>query len=258
MVLFCLVADAVFGNPITDAVPDTSQAGYLTERTIYGVKFSFVQIPKGSFRMGSSNGDDDEVPSHDALVEPCKMSTTEITQLQWKAVMGSEFNPSFYRGDDRPVDRVSWEDCQEFVMKLNQADPKKGYDLPSEAEWEYACRAGSTTLYSNGNSESDLDIVGWYKDNSSKTTHPVGTKTANKWGLYDMHGNVWEWCRDYYHDNYIGAPKNSRAWLIPAGPQQVIRGGSWSNESDACRSTNRGSRYPADMETNLGFRIICW
>lgn len=257
-VLLCLVAEAVHGNPFAPASADTLQAGKQTERTLYGVNFTFVQIPGGSFRMGANNGDDDELPPHDVVVEPFKMLTTEVTQLQWKAVMGQEYNPSFYRGDDRPVDRVSWEDCQEFVMKLNQADPKKGYDLPSEAQWEYACRAGSTTLYFIGDRESDLALVGWFKDNSKKTTQPVATKQPNKWGLFDMHGNVWEWCRDFYHDNYIGAPETERSWQIPATDQQVIRGGGWNSKSDGCRSTNRGSRYPADMETNLGFRVICW
>ena len=182
----------------------------------------FVLIPGGSFMMGSPSSEEgrraDEEPKHRVNIQPFYMMTTEVTQAMWKEVM--EDNPSRFKSDSLPVEMVSWNDCQNFIKKLNQLDPGKNYRLPSEAEWEYACRAGTTTKYYSGNNESDLARVGWYgynEGNSNNRTHPVGQKEANSWGLYDMHGNVYEWCEDRYHDSYKGAPTNGSAWLSPSG-----------------------------------------
>ena len=132
------------------------------------------------------------------------MGKYPVTQKQWKKVMGN--NPSNFKGEDRPVESVSWEDVQEFVKKLNEKEGTDKYRLPSEAEWEYACRAGTQTRYSFGDDESKLNEYAWYDKNSGSETHPVGQKKPNSWDLYDMHGNVWEWVQDRWHDKYKGAP----------------------------------------------------
>jgi formylglycine-generating enzyme required for sulfatase activity len=216
----------------------------------------FVPIPGGSFRMGSNNGDNDEAPVHTVQIDEFSMMTTEVTQQMWKELMGS--NSSFFKGDDLPVEDVSWYDAQEFIKKLNQRDPGKGYRLPSESEWEYACRAGTITQFNTGDGESDLGHAGWYNGNSDSKTHPVGQKAPNVWGLYDMHGNVWEWCEDWYHSTYNGAPADGRAWVSPKGSYCVLRGGSWGSYPRSCRSTIRywyDPRYPGSRYGNIGFRV---
>ncbi|MBC8277088.1 MAG: SUMF1/EgtB/PvdO family nonheme iron enzyme, partial [FCB group bacterium] len=199
-----------------------SFSGVTTTGPLSGM--TFVKIPGGSFRMGS-NESKDEKPVHSVSIKPFYMMTTEVTQKMWKELMGS--NPSHFKGDNLPVEKVSWNDCQKFIEKLNQRDPGKGYRLPTEAEWEYACRAGTTTKYYSGNSESDLKRAGWYSGNSGKKTHIVGQKSPNSWGLYDMSGNVWEWCTDWYHNSYSGAPTDGSAWISPSSTYRVLRGGSW-------------------------------
>jgi|GEM_PF-5472937 len=221
-----------------------------------------VQIPGGSFLMGSNDGGSDEKPVHRVTVQPFKMQSTEVTQAQWEAVMGG--NPSEWRGDNLPVEQVSWDDCQEFLSKLNQLDPGKGYRLPSEAEWEYACRAGTMTKYNTGDSESDLARAGWYHKNSYLKTHPVGQKVANKWGLYDMHGNVWEWCQDDLHENYHNdfgcrkAPTDGTAWVDkPRAGLRILRGGSRDSSDFNCRSATRGGSSPGSWGITGGFRLVC-
>ena len=221
-------------------------SGYLSGMT-------FVTIPSGSFMMGSNDGRGDEKPMHNVYIKSFRMMTTEVTQAQWTAVMGN--NPSNWKGDDLPVEQVSWNDCQEFIRKLNQLDPGKGYRLSTEAEWEYACRAGTTTKYYTGNSDSDLGRAGWYSSNSGSKTHPVGQKEPNAWGLYDMHGNVWEWCADWYHGNYNGAPQDGSARLSPSGNSRVLRGGSWRSGPSFCRSASRNWFDPDIRDYYLGFRL---
>ena len=218
----------------------------------------FVRIPTGSFMMGSPPSEKryrDEVLQHRVTLKSFYMQTTEVTQRQWREVMGS--NPSNFMGDNLPVEQVSWNDCQEFIRKLNQRDPGKGYRLPTEAEWEYACRAGTTTRYYSGSSDSDLGGVGWYEGNSGSKTHPVGQKQPNGWGLYDMHGNVWEWCEDKWHDNYNGGPADGSAWVSGSDNSRVYRGGSWYNNGRRCRSAGRSWFLPADHYDHLGFRLVC-
>ncbi|MDP8229054.1 MAG: formylglycine-generating enzyme family protein, partial [Candidatus Electryoneaceae bacterium] len=213
----------------------------------------FVHIPDGSFQMGSNEGDPDEKPVHSVTISPFYMMTTEVTQGMWQEVMDS--NPSHFEGDNFPVEQVSWVDAQEFIETLNRLDTCLVYRLPSEAEWEYSCRAGTTTKYYSGNNSLDLDGVGWCNSTSDGKTHPVRQKSANDWGLYDMHGNVWEWCEDCYYDNYDYVTTDGTAWISQSGTNRVIRGGCWGNNYNYCRSANRGKRDPAIPEDRQGFRL---
>jgi len=185
------------------------------------IGMKFVRIAPGTFLMGSDSGDEKNTkPVHEVtLTEGFYMQVTEVTQKQWQAFMGD--NPSAFKGPDLPVEQVSWEDAQEFLKKLNATEKGANYRLPSEAEWEYAARAGQTGELP------DLEAVAWSTTNSGKQTHPVGQKEANEWGLYDMLGNVWEWCADWYdYDYYKKSPS-----VDPSGPSsgknRVERGGSW-------------------------------
>jgi formylglycine-generating enzyme required for sulfatase activity len=168
-------------------------------------------------------------------------------------------NPSDFKGDDNlPVEDVSWDDVQEFIKKLNEKEGTNKYRLPSEAEWEYACRAGTTTRYSFGDSESKLGEYAWYFDNSNDKMHPVGQKKHNSWGLYDMHGNVWEWVQDRWHDNYDGAPADGSAWKSGNDARWVIRGGGLNYFARCCRSASRffNGPGPRDRSNVLGFRLL--
>ena len=232
-----------------------------------GVKLELAWCPPGSFLMGSPAGEakrsDDETQHRVTLTKGFWMGNNPVTQRQWESVMGG--NPSNFKGADLPVEKVSWDDCQAFIAKLNEklaargdarpptvgtggrASPRAGaFRLPTEAEWEYACRAGTTGPYAG-----DLDAMAWYSANSGLETHPVGQKKANSWGLYDMHGNVWEWCQDWYGGYPAGSVTD------PAGPGsgsgRVIRGGSWSSSAGRCRSANRDYDDPGGRL--LGLRL---
>jgi formylglycine-generating enzyme required for sulfatase activity len=188
------------------------------------IGMKFVWIDPGSFRMGSDDKYPDEKPAHMVtLSKGFYLQTTEVTQRQWEAVMGT--NPSYFKGPDRPVEMVSWEDAKEFLKKLNVKEKDSRYRLPSEAEWECACRAGGQ----EPDEAANLDEVAWWRTNSNSETHPVGQKKPNAWGLFDMRGNVFEWVEDWYDiDTYA---KSRR--LDPAGPgsggSRVVRGGSWAD-----------------------------
>lgn len=208
-----------------------------------------VLIPAGEFQMGSTTGDSDEKPVHWVTIrQPFYLGKYEVTQAQWKAVMGT--NPSSFKGDNLPVESVSWDDCQEFIRKLNARRDGYTYRLPSEAEWEYACRAGTTGDYAG-----NLDAMAWYGSNSGNQTHPVGRKSPNQWGLYDMHGNVWEWCQDRYHGDYTGAPADGRAWESGSDNSRVLRCGSWGSNARFCRAADRGWFAPDNLDGNGGFRV---
>lgn len=214
-----------------------------------------VVVPAGIFSMGGKY----ETPVHNVTIgKAFAMGKTEITQGQWKAVMGS--NPSGFSncGDSCPVEKVSWDDAKEFIQKLN-AKTGKQYRLPSEAEWEYACRAGGQSEYCGGD---NVDSVAWYGNNgqsggnSGQVTHPVGTKQANAFGLYDMSGNVWEWIEDSYHRNsYNGAPTDGTVWE-GYGVKSVRRGGSWFFSSGNARSASRSNNSPSDRVDDNGFRVV--
>jgi len=219
----------------------------------------FVLIQPGEFDMGSPTNEvgryNDEGPVHHVTIpDPFYMSKYEVTQKQWSEVMGS--NPSFFKGDNLPVEKVSWNDVQEFIKKLNEKNGAVKYRLPSEAEWEYAARAGKTTRYSFGDNESDLDEYAFYSDNSGDKTQSVGQKKPNPWGLYDMHGNVWEWVQDEWHDNYESAPTDGSAWEDGSGAVRVIRGGGWVTNARACRSADRADYALGARYLSLGFRLL--
>lgn len=210
-----------------------------------------VYVPAGTFRMGSENGDTDEKPAHQVTIrDGFYMGKYEVTQAQWQAMTGS--NPSdFNTCDQCPVERVSWDDTQEFIRKLNARGDGYTYRLPSEAEWEYACRAGTTSDYAG-----NLDSMGWYDRNSGGKTHPVGQKQPNAFGLFDMHGNVYEWCQDLYHDSYNGVPTDGSAWEQGGEQSRVLRGGSWYSNADDARSAYRIRVSSSSHDHVAGFRVV--
>ena len=224
-----------------------------------GVSIEFVLIPAGGSMMGSPREEEgrgeNESPQHEVEIqEPFYLGRYPVTQAQYESVTGS--NPSRFKGALRPVENVSWEDAQSFCEKLG-AMVEQRVRLPNEAEWEYACRAGKTTRYYSGDSEEDLARVGWYSGNSGDSTHSVGEKESNALGLYDMHGNVWEWCEDDWHDNYERAPSDGSAWIDqPRSEYRVLRGGSWGGDPRNCRSACRDWSNPGDRNGVRGFRVL--
>jgi formylglycine-generating enzyme required for sulfatase activity len=221
------------------------------------ISMEFVLIPVGEFMMGSDDevSDDDERPVHRVKIpKPFYLGTYPVTQREWKAVMDG--NPSEFEGDDLPVESVSWDNVQEFIKKLNEREGTDKYRLPSEAEWEYACRAGTTTRYSFGDSDSKLGEYAWYYGNSDDEPHPAGQKKPNQWGLYDMHGNVQEWVQDTYHENYDGAPADGSAWESGDGSTRIKRRGGWISIAGGCRSADRNYGDHGDRESATGFRLV--
>ncbi len=216
----------------------------------------FAPIKPGVFMMGSEKGASDEEPIHKVTItKSFYMQTTEVTQGQWRAVMGS--NPSYFPkcGDDCPVESVSWNDVQKFVKKLNQQQKNKQYRLPTEAEWEYACRAGSTAKYCFGDKTVDLDNYAWYEDNSESKTHSVARKKPNAWNLYDMHGNVRELCSDLYGDNFTYLSETDPEGAS-SGSNRVNRGGNWISIAQDCRSAERDYSEPNVRYSGVGFRLV--
>jgi formylglycine-generating enzyme required for sulfatase activity len=221
------------------------------------IGMTFVPIPAGTFQMGSPAGeegrDNNEWQHQVTISRPFYLQTTEVTQGQWQKVMGS--NPSYFNncGEDCPVENVSWDDAKKFIWKLNQMEKTDMYRLPTEAEWEWACRAKSTERFCFGNDEAGLKDYAWYKKNSADKTHPVRQLKPNAWGLYDMHGNVLEWCQDGYGSYGDGT------MIDPKGPDsgqvRVLRGGSWSDNSSLTRSAYRHNDYPGDHDNLSGFRV---
>ncbi len=214
-----------------------------------------VAVPGGCFKMGRTSpfgGDDDERPKHKVCLNPFSIGKYEVTQALWSAVMGS--NPSHYqKGTNYPVEKVSWEDIQQFIHKLNN-ETGKNYRLPTEAEWEYAARSGGKNEKYSGSKKPDL--VGWYVKNSDNMTHPVGQKVANGLGLYDMSGNVWEWCLDWYGNKYYhDSPENNPIGPL-SGKKRVIRGGSFNKEAESMLTVNRGAQGHNSRVNTLGFRLI--
>jgi formylglycine-generating enzyme required for sulfatase activity len=230
----------------------------ITEDLRDGVILELVKLPGGQFMMGASPNDsdasDDEKPQHLVKLKAFGMGKYPITQAQYEAVMGK--NPSQFSDNlNNPVEYVSWHDAQEFCQKLSRATGKN-YRLPSEAEWEYACRAGTTTRYYFGDDANQLGDYAWFIENSNKTTHPVGQKRPNGWGLYDMHGNVWEWCEDDCHDNYQGAPTDGSVWMQRDSSSKILRGGSCFSLSWHCRSSYRDWYGPDYRYHFFGVRVV--
>ena len=227
-----------------------------------GVEMEFVWCPPGTFMMGSPEDEesrqDDETQHEVTLTKGFWLGKYEVTQAQWQEVMGN--NPSYYEGDgQRPVDTVSWDDCKQFIAKLNVSS-EGPFRLPTEAEWEYACRAGSTTSYCFGDDEAELGEYAWYQANSGEQTHLVGQKTPNAWGLHDMHGNVWEWCQDWrggFLSSTIVDPTGPNDWMGRGVPARIKRGGSWNYFATNCRAAYRGWDNPANGVGFNGFRVCC-
>jgi formylglycine-generating enzyme required for sulfatase activity len=226
-----------------------------TEELGNGVSLEMIFIPKGTFQMGSPKGQgyDSEWPQHPVTVSSFFIGQYPVTQSQWQAVMGN--NPSRFKGENNPVEQVSWEEAVNFCQKLSQ-QTGKAYRLPSEAEWEYAARAGTTTQYSFGDDEGLLEQYAWYNKNSQNRSHPVGERKPNDWGLYDLHGNVWEWCQDKWHQNYEDAPGDGRVWEDGGSDHRLLRGGSWGSFGFGCRSANRFNLAPGDRIIYFGFRVV--
>ena len=257
------------------------------------IELPLVLIPSGEFQMGcpeGEEGDDDERPQRRVSVESFLMGQTPITQKQWAVVAGwskvakdLDPNPSEFKGDQRPVEKISWQDAIEFCARLRRKT-KKDYRLPTEAQWEYACRAGTTTPFYFGetlstalaNYNGDYTYGRGSKGEYRKETTPVKSFPANAWGLYDMHGNVYDWCLDPWHDSYQGKTQtDSEVWdekqsaeqylldkdnvikLLSDKRQRVLRGGSWFSYPSNCRSADRSWFYPDIRVNDIGFRVVC-
>lgn len=223
--------------------------------TVNGESFQMVEVEGGTFLMGATSEQEkpkrDEKPVHVVSLRRYYIGQTEVTQALWQTVMGN--NPSDFTGSRKPVENVSWDDCQKFISKLNSLTGKH-FRLPTEAEWEYASRGGNKSqcyVYSGSN---NLDDVAWYADNSNDVTHDVGTKQGNELGIFDMSGNVLEWCSDWYGDYSDKAKRNPRG--AKKGLYRVVRGGSWLNKVDHCRSSYRNCMSSDERNANLGFRIV--
>ncbi len=208
-----------------------------------GIILELAEIPGGSYLMGN------EVKIN---LKGFLMSKYPITQAQWRVIMGN--NPSYFKGDSRPVETVSWIEANDFCHKLSQLTGR-AYRLPTEAEWEYACRAGTDTKYFWGDRTEELNKYAWYCDNSGRGSHPVGLKQPNAWGLYDMLGNVWEWCADSYENNLSKYPSNGTAYTI--GTAKSLRGGSWSSFDSGCNPYYRYYLESNHRDLSYGFRVVC-
>ncbi len=260
--LFHLMLVLSIGSALRSCAPENPDP----EATFAGIEF--VRIDAGTFFMGSTKtaeelsaiyGDrvfyfESEQPRHEVtLSKAFWMGRYEVTQAQWNALM--ESNPSAYPGDDRPVDQVTWDECQVFIERLNQLG-EGVFRLPTEAEWEYACRAGTDTEFSYGDDLALLPDYCWFWDNSGYQTHPVGLKLPNAWGLYDMHGNVFEWCQDWYDETYY----ESSPELDPQGPEEgrykVRRGGTYGRVGSFCRSAFRFWNRPDYRTSTVGLRLV--
>lgn len=221
------------------------------------VSFSFCWIPSGSFLMGSPSTEEGheeiESPQHRIVIaRGFRMSSTPVTRNQWAAVIG--LLPSTPVDATHPVTEVSWDDAQRFLARLSEVHAPGSFRLPTEAEWEYACRAGSSGRYAGGDSEADLDRMGWYAASSGGATHPVGRKTPNLWGLHDMHGNVFEWCQDW--DDLYALDEQTDPSGPSSGDKRILRGGCFKCPPPYCRSANRYSAPQDRRSRNLGFRVV--
>ncbi len=230
-----------------------------------GIKLEMVLIPAGEFLMGHPGeyAVDSEKPRHRVrITKPFHLGKYLVTQEQWEAVTGD--NPSRFKAPKNPVERVSWDDCQQFLQKLNERfrphpspfpQGEGEFRLPTEAQWEYACRAGSTTSYYFGNDQSALRDYAWYEWNSDRKTHAVGEKKPNAWGLYDIQGNVWEWCQDWYDDGYYAKSPTDDPTGPETGSDHVDRGNSWGSPAGLCDLATRQHEEPGFRGDRLGLRV---
>ena len=256
-----LVTGVEAGSPtITATCEGKSGTADITVTPDLGIVFGaeqFALIPAGTFQMGdlTGHGDPNELPVHTVnITQPFYMQKTEVTQEQWRAVSGNDHSEFDSCGNTCPVENVSWHDIQQFLATLNAKDPGKGYRLPTEAEWEYAARAGTTGDYGGSGI---LDDMGWHAGNSGSTTHPAAQKQPNAWGLYDMHGNVWEWVQDRYASDYYSVSPTDDPQGPTTGTYRVLRGGGWGSHVLASRSAGRENYdFPSSRNPDNGFRLV--
>ncbi len=222
--------------------------------TANGVSFSMIEVRGGTFQMGATSEQSDpysdEKPVHSVTLSSYYIGETEVTQALWEAVMGS--NPSSFKGSNNPVEQVSWNYCQIFIQKLNSLTGKT-FRLPTEAEWEYAARGGNKSRGYQYSGSNNLFDVAWHTDNSGSKTHPVKTKQPNELGIYDMSGNVWEWCQDWYGSYSSSSQTNPTG--ASSGYIRVYRGGSWGDNARFCRVAVRGGAAPSYCDDDLGLRL---
>jgi formylglycine-generating enzyme required for sulfatase activity len=240
-------------NPAIDGIA----VGEFLFKVTGTVEIEMVFIQGGTFSMGCTGEQgedcyDSEKPVHQVTLSNFYIGKYEVTQAQWEAIMGN--NPSSFKGGKQPVEEVSWNEAQEFIKRLNAATGKK-YRLPTEAEWEYAARGGNKSRGYKYSGSNNIDEVAWYDNNSGSKTHPVGTKKANELGIYDMSGNVWEWCNDWY-GNYGSSAQTNPAGAS-SGSNRVDRGGSWDYDARYCRVAFRNFYSPGNRNNGLGLRVAC-
>ncbi len=241
-------------TPTPTPTPPPSPSGNVDSITVNGVTFKMVKVEGGTFMMGAPSSDaeaySNEMPQHCVTLSEYYIAETEVTQALWQAVMGS--NPSHFKFPDRPVEEISWNDCKTFIEKLNQLTDKQ-FRLPTEAEWEYAARGGGNSHGYKFSGSDNVDDVAWYTDNCGGETHAVKTKAANELGLYDMTGNVLEWCSDWmaaYSADTVTNPQGPAA-----GFKRVLRGGSLYNDARRLRVTRRSEYNPTFTDYSVGFRL---
>ena len=260
MVIVVIVAIVfMLNNNSQDISAETSvNAAWTNETKTFeanGVSFTMIPIEGGTFTMGATSEmtepEPDEEPTHQVTLSSYYIGETEVTQALWQAVMGS--NPSSFKGDNLPVESVSWHDCQTFISRLNSLTGKL-FRLPTEAEWEFAARGGNQSRHTQYSGSSRIDDVAWYLGHSGGKTHPVKTKQPNELGLYDMSGNVWEWCQDWLGSYSSDAQTNPTG--ASSGYNRVIRGGCWSNSPSCCRSSSRYANAPKISGYYLGLRLV--
>ncbi len=267
----------LFLLPLFLATLARAQTKDFEEVTVQGIVF--ISIPAGAFTMGTTDAwqaqleaekvwtrfENVERPSHQVtLSRPFLMGKYEVTQKQWKAVLAPKKNPSAFKGDDLPVESVSFDDVTTFLRALNKKEGRERFHLPTEAQWEYCARAGGTELYGQNKEHTPITAktlgdYAWFAANAGGKTHPVGQKQPNAWGLYDMSGNVWEWCRDWYTPDFYTAeavanPMNKDA---ANASEHVIRGGSWFLAAPSLRCAFRGASLPDARSAHIGFRLVC-
>jgi formylglycine-generating enzyme required for sulfatase activity len=262
------------GNQWQEKQKPITVSGY-HEKLAENIAITMIQIPAGEFQMGSpeqeADRQSDEGPQHQVKLRSFFMGQTPVTQAQWQVVAGwptqqleLKDQPSIFQGANRPVEQVSWQEAVEFCRRLRVRTGRE-YSLPSEAQWEYACRAGTTTAFSFG--ETLTPELANYNGNNNYASGPkgvyrhqtieVGSFPANGWGLHDMYGNVWEWCLDPWHGSYEGAPADGSAWMAGGGGSRLLRGGSWVYHPGLCRSACRSSDRPGNRDDDIGFRVCC-
>ena len=243
-------------NKVEEELAKITEASYSKGiLTVNGIKYNMVRVEGCTFRMGATSEQDCdaydiEEPVHSVTLSSYYIGKTEVTQALWKAVMGS--NPSKFKGENLPVENVSWDDCQVFVRKLNSLTGQN-FRLPTEAEWEFACRGGNNSLGYKYSGSDNIDNVAWFDCNSGRKTHFVATKSPNELGIYDMSGNVWEWCSDWYDKYSSGAQANPKG--PESGSDRVCRGGSWGGIVRGCRSSDRYDADPSGRDDGLGLRL---